>query len=122
MPVDVLDRGFDLRRLIDHRRGPDTSDEAVDGLVGIPAGPVVKVQERIPAEDYVRIRLLLDVGLDFICVELTVAYDFHLVGCQTVLSILQNTCSAARETQRGGGGHGGHQRKKRGFCHHILQK
>ena len=122
MPVDVLHGRFHLRWLVDHRGGAYLPQELVDPLVGVLSRPVVDVQERVPAEDYVGIGLLLDVGFDLFRVEFPVIVHNDLVVGKTELPVPENPCGAARETEDGGGHNRGREETKRRFFPHILQK
>ncbi len=58
-------------------------------------GPVIDIQERVPAEQEIRIGLLLQIWLKRVCIEFLVIADAYLIFCQAVFAILQYTCGAA---------------------------
>ena len=90
MPLDIILRSIDLIRLVNDRRCSDFPEQPGEERVAF-ASPVIHVQERIPAEYQIRVRLLLDIRLYFIGTEsLVVLYQDFVLG-QTVFSVLKDS-------------------------------
>ena len=99
MPADVCLRIVNLIRVIDNRGHTYFPDELVPAL-SLAVLPVVNVQERIPSENEVGIRFLLDIGLNVSGIELLVVYHIDRVLRKTVLPILQNPRGTAGDCRQ----------------------
>ncbi len=72
----------------------DLLPELVDSLPAA-VGPVVDAQERAPAKDEARIRLLAHIHGDLLGRDLLLAPEFHLIGGQAIGALRQQLCSTA---------------------------
>jgi hypothetical protein len=94
MVLEVFNRIIDHIRIIHHWGNSNFLYELIPS-VSFTGTPVIYVQEWIPTENKIRIRLLLQIWIKYGRVESLAVLDLYLVLGKTILTILQHACSAA---------------------------